>query len=149
VLWILAKKVETIRKNRKHNNLLKNKRKLNIKRSAEDGLDFAFSLPGGGLPPCTPSQFHHCLQWRLVAGMRWHLHCRRTRFTGLVSCSGDLAVHSLPLLCLQGQVAKNAKGLFYCWSLLRNNKIAIILPVFISSYDIRHFDACDCWTQTS
>jgi len=54
VLWILAKKVETIRKNKKHNNLLKNKRTLNIKRSAEDGLDFAFSLPGGRLAPLHP-----------------------------------------------------------------------------------------------
>jgi len=31
----------------------------------------------------------------------WHSHCTRARFTVLVSCSAELAVHSCPLLCLQ------------------------------------------------
>jgi len=30
-----------------------------------------------------------------------HSHGTRARFTVLVSCSGELAVHSCPLLCLQ------------------------------------------------
>jgi len=28
----------------------------------------------------------------------WHSHCTRARFTAVVSCSDDLAVHSCPLL---------------------------------------------------
>jgi len=56
----------------------------------------------------------------------WHSRYTWTLrgFTVLVSCSGELAVHSCPLLCLQGQVAKPASRLFYCWSLLCNNNIA-------------------------
>jgi len=79
----------------------------------------------------------------------WHSHCIRARFTLLVSCSGELAVHSCLLLCLQGQVAKLASGLFYCCSSLCNNNMATNLLMFTSSYDIRRFGACDCWTQTS
>ena len=45
----------------------------------------------------------------------------------LVSCSCEFAVHSCPLLCLQKQVAKLAKGFFNCWSLLRNSTMAINL----------------------
>jgi len=30
-----------------------------------------------------------------------HSHCTRARFTVLVSCSAELAVHSCPLLCVQ------------------------------------------------
>ena len=33
----------------------------------------------------------------------WHWHCTRARFTVLVSCSDEFAVHSCPLLCLQKQ----------------------------------------------
>jgi len=45
----------------------------------------------------------------------WHSHCLRTRFTFLVSCSSELAVHSCPLLC----VAKfgsnfSGVGLYFC-----------------------------------
>jgi len=46
----------------------------------------------------------------LLAG---HSHGARARFTVLVSCSDELAVHACPLLCLRRQVAS---GLFYCWS---------------------------------
>ena len=49
-------------------------------------------------------------------------HCTRVRFTVIVSCSDGLAVQSCPPICLQRQVAKVASGLFYCWSLLRNNR---------------------------
>jgi len=51
----------------------------------------------------------------------WHSHCTWVRFTVLVSCSDQLAIHSCPLICLQRQVAKLASGLFWCWSLLRHN----------------------------
>jgi len=71
-------------------------------------------------------------------------HFIRARFIVLVSCSGELAFHSFPLLCLQRQVAKLAIGLFYCWSLLCSNKMATNLLMFTSSDDIRHFAACDC-----
>jgi len=50
---------------------------------------------------------------------------------------------------LQGQVAKLASGLFYCWSLSCNNNTATNLQMFTSSYDIRRFVACGFWTQTS
>jgi len=48
----------------------------------------------------------------------WHSDYTRARFTVLVSFSDELAVHLRPLFCLQRQVAKLARGLFYCWSLL-------------------------------
>jgi len=47
--------------------------------------------------------------------------CTRASFTVVMSFSDELAVHSCPLLCLQRQVAKLSRRLFYCWSLLRNN----------------------------
>jgi len=59
----------------------------------------------------------------------------------LVSYSGELAVHSCPLLCLQRQVANLVSGLFYCWSLLCNNNIATNVLMFTSNYDIRCFAA--------
>jgi len=45
-------------------------------------------------------------------------------FIVLVSCSGELVVHSCPLLCLHGRVAKLASGFFYDSDLLRNNYMA-------------------------
>jgi len=62
----------------------------------------------------------------------WHSRCTRTRFTILVSCSDELAIHSHPLLCLQKQVAKLASGLFCRWSLLRSNNMATNLWRFTS-----------------
>jgi len=44
---------------------------------------------------------------------------------------------------LHRQVAKLASGLFYCWSLLRNNKTAINPQTFTSSYGSGRFAACD------
>ena len=43
-----------------------------------------------------------------------------------VHCSDVMppAVHSCPLFCLQREVEKLASGLFYCYSLLRNNNMA-------------------------
>ena len=79
----------------------------------------------------------------------WNSHCTRVRFTVVVSCSDELAVHSCPLLCLQRWVAKVASGLFYCWSLLRNNNMATNLQRFALYYGSRRFVAWDCWTQTS
>jgi len=46
----------------------------------------------------------------------WNSHCTRVRFTVVVSCGDELAVHSCPLLCLHRRVAKVASRLFYCWS---------------------------------
>jgi len=52
------------------------------------------------------------------------LTLQSARFTVLVLCSGERAVHSCPLFCLQTQIAKLASGLFAYWSLLRNNNMA-------------------------
>jgi len=74
-------------------------------------------------------------------------------FTVLVWCSDDIALHSCPLLRLQTQnVTKLASALFCCCSLLRNNKMAMNLQRFTSSYDLRwimRFSACDCRPQKS
>jgi len=40
----------------------------------------------------------------------WHPHRISARFTVMVSCSDELAVHSCPLLCLQRQFAEVASG---------------------------------------
>jgi len=79
----------------------------------------------------------------------WNLHCTRVRFTVVVSCSDELAVHSCPLLCLQRWVAKVASGFFCCWSLLRNNHMATNLQRFTLYYGGRCFVAWNCWMQTS
>jgi len=50
----------------------------------------------------------------------WHSHCTKASFTVLVSRRDELlTVHSCPLICLQRQVAKLGKELFYYWTLLR------------------------------
>jgi len=79
----------------------------------------------------------------------WNSHCTRVRFTAIVSCSDELAVHSCPLLCLQRWVAKLASGSFYCWSLLPINNMATNLQKFTSYSSSRCFVAWDCWTQPS
>jgi len=77
----------------------------------------------------------------------WNSHCTRVRFTVVVSCSDELAVHSCPLLCLQRWVAKVASRLFCCWSLLRYNNMATNLQRFTLHHGSRRFVAWDCWTQ--
>jgi len=57
-------------------------------------------------------------------------------------CSDELAVHSYPLLCLHRRVVKVASGLFYCWSLLRNNFIATNLQRFTLYYGSKRFATC-------
>jgi len=79
----------------------------------------------------------------------WNSHCTRVRFTAVVSGSDELEVHSCPLVCLQRWVAKAASGLFYSWSLLRNNTMATNLQRFALYYGGRRFVAWDCWTQPS
>jgi len=79
----------------------------------------------------------------------WNSHCTRVRFTVIVSCNDELAVHSRPLLRLQRRIAKVASGLFYCWPLLRNNSIATSLQRFTLYCGSRRFVAWDCWTHTS
>jgi len=79
----------------------------------------------------------------------WNSHCTRVRFTVTVSCSHELAVHSCPLLCLQRWVAEVARGLFYCWFLLRDNNMTTNLQRFTLFYVSRRFVAWDCWTQAS
>jgi len=55
----------------------------------------------------------------------WHSHCTRASLTVLESRHDELlTVHSCPLICLQRQVAKHGKELFYYWTLLRNNNMA-------------------------
>jgi len=66
-----------------------------------------------------------------------------------VSWSGELAVLSWTLLCLQRLVAKVASGLFCCWSLLHNNNMATNLQKFTLYYGRRRFVAWDCWKYTS
>ena len=79
----------------------------------------------------------------------WNSHCTRVRFTLIVWCSDKLAIHSCPLVCLQRQVAKVARGFFYCWSFLRNNNMATDHQRFTLNYGSRRFVAWDCWTYTS
>ena len=55
----------------------------------------------------------------------------------------NCAVRSGPILCLQVQVAKLARGLLYSWSLLCNINTAINLQMFTSSYGNKRFAACD------
>jgi len=54
-----------------------------------------------------------------------------------------------PLLWLQRWVVKVGSGLFYCWSLLRNNTMATNLQRFTLYYGSRRFVAWNCWTHTS
>ena len=68
----------------------------------------------------------------------WHSLCTTAKFTVLVSCSGELAVHSCSLLCM----ANLGADFFWCWCLLRNNVTAVNLQRFASSYDRRRFTAC-------
>jgi len=44
---------------------------------------------------------------------------------------------------------KVTSGLFYCWSLLRNNNMATNLQRFTLYCGSRRFAAWHCWTQTS
>jgi len=85
----------------------------------------------------------------VFAGMKLTLHCTRVRFTVIVSCSDELAVHSCPLLCMHSRVAKVASRLFHCWSLLRYNNMATNLQRCTLYYGSRGFVAWHCWTQTS
>ena len=50
----VARKTKTPRKSQKSNNLLKNKRWLNVKMSSKGGPVFTYSLSGGGSPPPFP-----------------------------------------------------------------------------------------------
>jgi len=60
-------------------------------------------------------------------------HCTEARFTILVSCSDELAVHWCPLVFLQRLVGKPASGLYHRWSLLRNDDMATNLHRFTSN----------------
>jgi len=74
----------------------------------------------------------------------WHSNCTAARFTMLVPCSCELAVHSCRLLC----VAKLGSEFFWCSSLLRNNVMAANFQRFAPSYDYdrRRITACCIWT---
>jgi len=72
----------------------------------------------------------------------WNSHCTRVRFTVTVSCSDGLAVHSCLFICLQRQVVKVASGLFWCWSILRNNTVATNPQRFTIYYGSRRFVIC-------
>jgi len=79
----------------------------------------------------------------------WNSHRTRVRFTVIVSCSDEFAVHSCHLLYLQRWVTKVASGLFYCWSSLRNNNLETNLQRFNLYSGSRRFVAWDCWTHAS
>jgi len=79
----------------------------------------------------------------------WNSHYTRVRFTVMVSCSDELAVHSCLFLCLQSRFAKVASGSFCCWSLLRNNTVATNSQRFTLYHGSRRFVAWDWWTHTS
>jgi len=69
-----------------------------------------------------------------------------------VSCSDELPIHSCSFLCLQRRVAKVVRGLFYCWSLLRNNTMATNLQgslhITVAGV-LLEIVTWDCWTHTS
>jgi len=97
--------------------------------------------------------FHHdFVQFKKTLGCQQRLGCQillkspplNLRAGSASACSGELAVHSCPLFCLQRQVTKLASGLFYQWSILCSNNMATNLRMFTSSYNIRHFATCDC-----
>jgi len=71
------------------------------------------------------------------------LHKNHVHSAGIMH--GDFAFHSRSLLFLKRRLRK-LRGLFYSWSLLRNNNTATNLQKFTSSYGSRRFVACDCWT---
>ena len=96
-----------------------------------------------------------------IIPINWFDSCNDSFFAGMKLTLHKSQLHSysvmqwwacssfMPLLCLQRWVAKVASGLFYCWSLLRNNNIATNLQRFTLYYGGRRFVAWDCWTQTS
>jgi len=63
----------------------------------------------------------------------------------MVSFGDELVVHSCLLLCLQREVVKVARALFYCWSVLRNNTMATNLQRFTLCYDSSRFVASGSW----
>jgi len=62
-----------------------------------------------------------------------HSHCTRARFTVLVPCSRELAVHLCSIAWRNLGADSSAVGL-YCMT----------IPWFTSSYDRRRFAACCC-----
>jgi len=79
----------------------------------------------------------------------WNSRCTSVRFTVIVSCNDELAVHSCLFLCLQRRFAKVASGLFCCWSLLHHNTVAPNPQRFTLNYGSRRCVAWDCSTHTS
>jgi len=53
----------------------------------------------------------------------------------------------MPLPLPAEAIAKVARGLFYFWSLLRNNNMATNLQKFTLYYGSRRFVAWHCWTH--
>jgi len=68
-------------------------------------------------------------------------HCTRTRFTVVVSCSDELARHSRPLICLQGQVAKVFCVDFYCvattWQQISKDLLQFTVVDVFSFFEVR------------
>jgi len=67
-----------------------------------------------------------------------HSHCTKTRFTVLVSWSGELAVRLCSIAWPTLGADFSAVG-HYC----------VTITWFTSSYDSRRFTSCCCWTQVS
>ena len=78
----------------------------------------------------------------------WNSHYTRVRFTVIGYAVMSLQFNHAPPLPAEA-VANVASGLFYCWSLLRNNNMAKNLQKFPLYYSSRRFVAWDCWTHTS
>ena len=68
----------------------------------------------------------------------WHSHCTRARFTVLVSCSGEFAVHSCPLFFCSGRLQNWQEYCFivglYCvtitWQQIFKGPIEIMVKAF-------------------
>ena len=73
--------------------------------------------------------------------MKLTLHKSQVHSYSIVSCCEKLAVHTCRLLYLQRRVAEVVSGLFYCWSLLRNNSMATNSQRFTLYYGGRRFVA--------
>jgi len=84
------------------------------------------------------------------AGMKLTLHKSQVDSCSVMQWWVCSSLMSPPLPAEASCECSNvASGLYYCWSLLRNNNMATNLQRFSLCYGGRRFVAWDCWTQTS
>ena len=79
----------------------------------------------------------------------WNSHCTGVRLTVLGYAVIWVYNSIIPAPLPAEAVANVASGLFYCWSLLRNNNMATNLQKFTLYYGSRRFVAWECWTHTT